>query len=194
VAKLFDQILVVDVESTCWQGPPPSGQMSEIIEVGLCTIDVATLQRVDKRCILVKPVRSHVSDFCFRLTTLRAEDVQSAGTLADAVSISKREYRSIDRLWTSWGDYDRRQFERVCRELTVPYPFGRSHLNIKTLFAVAMADPKEIGLDEACQRLGLPMEGTHHRGVDDAWNIAGVFCELLKRLRQIQGDAVPPLS
>lgn len=29
------------------------------------------------------------------------------------------------------------------------------------------------------------MEGTHHRGGDDAWNIAGVLCLLLKQMRQV---------
>ncbi|ADB16904.1 Exonuclease RNase T and DNA polymerase III [Pirellula staleyi DSM 6068] len=191
MAKLLDQVLVVDVESTCWQGPPPHGQLSEIIEVGLCTVDVRKRQRLAKRCIMIKPVRSRLSEFCTRLTTLRDEDLVGAGTLADAVSILKREYRSPDRLWASWGDYDRRQFERVCKELTVPYPFGVSHLNIKTLFAVLYGDNREIGVDEACERIGIPMEGTHHRGVDDAWNIAAIFCHLMEHF---QLPAIPPQS
>jgi inhibitor of KinA sporulation pathway (predicted exonuclease) len=65
----------------------------------------------------------------------------------------------------------------------VPYPFGRSHLNIKTLFAIAHGDNGEIGLDVACQRVGMTMEGTHHRGIDDAWNIAGILCQLFRKLR-----------
>ena len=184
MAKLLDQILVIDIESTCWDGlVPPPGQMSEIIEVGLCVVDVAKLERLEKRCILIRPVRSQISEFCTKLTTLTPDQFQTAGTLADVVSVLKREYRSLERLWGSWGDYDRNQFQRVCKELTVPYPFGTRHLNIKTLFAVAHADLKEPGLDQACERLGRPLEGTHHRGVDDAWNIAGILCELLARIR-----------
>jgi len=33
---------VVDVEATCWQDNPPSGQRSEIIEIGLTVVDPAT--------------------------------------------------------------------------------------------------------------------------------------------------------
>jgi hypothetical protein len=29
----------------------------------------------------------------------------------------------------------------------------------------------------------MPLEGTHHRGADDAWNIAGVLCRLLADMR-----------
>jgi inhibitor of KinA sporulation pathway (predicted exonuclease) len=181
---LLDQVLVVDIESTCWKGQwPPPGQISEIIEVGLCVVDVARLERTQKRCILVQPVRSTISEFCTELTTLKAEDFVAAGTLADAVTILKREYRSLDRLWVSWGDYDRNQFHKCCKEQTVPYPFGPRHMNVKTLFAAAYGLKKEPGLDEACEMLGVPLEGTHHRGVDDAWNIAGIFCRLLAGIR-----------
>jgi inhibitor of KinA sporulation pathway (predicted exonuclease) len=183
MAKLFDEIIVIDVESTCWQGPPPRGQVSEIIEIGICTLDATTLERRGKRAIMVKPIRSTVSEFCTKLTTLRQDDVHYAGSLADAVTILKKEYRALDRLWASWGDYDRSQFERCCRELTVPYPFGKSHLNIKTLFALAYGDKREMGLDEACERIGMKLEGVHHRGIDDAWNIAAIFAHLLAKLR-----------
>jgi inhibitor of KinA sporulation pathway (predicted exonuclease) len=144
---------------------------------------VAKLERIEKRCLLVRPVRSEISPFCTALTTLRPEDFVTAGTLADAVGVLKREYRAVERLWASWGDYDRNQFQKCCKELTVPYPFGPRHLNIKTLFAAAHGLTKEPGLDSACEQLGMPLEGTHHRGVDDAWNIAGILCQLLARIR-----------
>ncbi len=188
MAKRLDQILVIDLESTCWEGNPPPGQVSEIIEIGLCTVDVSTLERGEKRSILIKPVRSEVSPFCTQLTTLTADHLKDAGTLADAVRILKQEYHSQDRLWASWGDYDRRQFERVCKEQGVGYPFGTSHLNVKTLFAVATGSRRELGLGEAFGRLGLKLEGTHHRGDDDAWNIARLLCSLLNGSRRDTGE------
>ncbi len=183
MAKRLDQILVIDLESTCWEGPPPPGQVSEIIEIGVCVVEVASLERVEKRSLLIKPVQSEVSEFCTRLTTLTADHLKEAGSLADATRILKKEFFSQERLWASWGDYDRRQFERVCKEQGVSYPFGISHLNVKTLFAVALGSERELGLDEAYARLGLLMEGTHHRGADDAWNIAGVLCRVLRTNR-----------
>ncbi|MCP4395816.1 MAG: DNA polymerase III, partial [bacterium] len=64
-------------------------------------------------------------------------------------------------------------------------PFGRSHLNVKTLFAVTRGLKREVGLDTACGMLGRPLEGTHHRGHDDAWNIAGILCALLQQMRNV---------
>lgn len=183
MARSVAVILVVDVESTCWEGDPPPGQKSEIIEVGLCPVDVSSLTRLEKRSILIKPAQSEISTFCTDLTTLTPELFEEAGSLADAARVLKNEFDSKNRLWASWGDYDRRQFERVCKDRTVGYPFGPSHLNVKSLFAVAFGNSRECGLDEACRQIGLPMEGTHHRGHDDAWNIAGILCELLKATR-----------
>lgn len=184
MARRLDQILVIDVESTCWENAPPPGQSSEIIEVGLCPVEVATARRLEKRSILVRPQRSGISPFCTQLTSLTPEMFADAGTLADAVRILRDEYHSGDRLWASWGDYDREQFQRVCREAAVDYPFGRSHLNLKTLFALVAGQPRELGLDRAYTHLGWTMEGRHHRGHDDAWNIASVLCELLKHARE----------
>jgi inhibitor of KinA sporulation pathway (predicted exonuclease) len=183
MAKQLDEILVVDLESTCWEGDPPAGQMSEIIEIGVCTVDVGKLERVEKRSILVKPEKSEISPFCTSLTTLTPDMLDEAGTLRDAVKVLKQEFLSKDRLWASWGDYDRRQFERVCKEFGVGYPFGPSHLNVKTLFATSLGHDHELGLDGAYKILGQQMEGTHHRGDDDAWNIASVLCQLLRKMR-----------
>ena len=179
MAKLLDKIIIVDLESTCWDGPAPDSQVSEIIEVGVATLDVASLQRIDKQSILIKPLRSEISAFCTQLTTLTVDDLKAAGSLADATKILKKQFQSQDRLWASWGDYDRRQFERVCNEFGVGYPFGISHLNVKTLFSIVHGMNQEIGLDMAYKHLGLQMEGTHHRGADDAWNIAGLLAGLL---------------
>lgn len=183
MARLLDVLLVVDVESTCWQGSPPHGQSSEIIEIGLCPVDLKTLTRMEKRSILIKPIQSEISEFCTTLTTLKPEMFTHAGSLTDAVQILKNDYQSKDRLWASWGDYDRRQFERVCANQGVGYPFGPGHLNVKSLFAAATGSAHEMGLDGACRHLGLTMEGIHHRGDDDAWNIAEIVCRLLRTMR-----------
>ncbi len=183
MAKKLDKIIVVDVESTCWQDTPPDGQESEIIEIGVCTVDVISGKRLEKESILVKPEKSRVSEFCTQLTTLTQEQVEKGISFAEACSILKKKYLSQQRVWASYGDYDRRQFERQCQSQKVSYPFGSRHINIKTLFAIIHALPYEVGMAEALERLNLPLEGTHHRGGDDAWNIANILSESLVKLR-----------
>ena len=185
MTKRLDAILVVDLESTCWAGPPPGGQEHEIIEIGLCSLDVATLERREKRSLLVRPAVSTVCEYCTALTTLTQEQVEHEGIpLASACAILREEYRSRTRPWASYGDYDRQQLRRECRRKGIPYPFGSRHLNVKTLFALAYALPREVPLDKALEIMGVPLEGTHHRGHDDAWNIALILSTLLKGERR----------
>lgn len=54
---------------------------------------------------------------------------------------------------------------------------------MKTLFAVGRGLQTEVGLPQALAMLNLKLEGTHHRGHDDAWNIAAVLWEILRKLR-----------
>ena len=179
MARKLDQIIVIDIESTCWDKTPPSGQESEIIEIGICMFDIASGHRMGKESILVKPEVSTVSEFCTQFTTLTQERVENGTTFNDACSILKKKYLSKDRVWASYGDYDRRQFERQCQSFNVPYPFGPSHLNIKNLFAILNGLDHEIGMAGALNLLDLELEGVHHRAADDAWNIASILSEIL---------------
>ena len=184
MAGKLDQVLVIDVESTCWDGPPPEGEEKEIIEIGVCVLDVSTGERVAKQSLLVRPERSRLSPFCSDLTHLTQSQVEQQGVSFErACSILRRKYGARDRIWASFGDYDRRQFERQCAALGVLYPFGPSHINVKLLFALFNALPQEVGLIPALELAGLPVEGTHHRGADDAWNTAGLLWSLMQGCR-----------
>ena len=179
----LDSILVIDIEATCWAGEPPPGQQSEIIEIGICLLDVDTLQRTARASLIVRPELSTVSDHCTELTTLTQADVDAGMSLRQACHILQEEYHSSERLWASYGDYDRKKFERECRARGVAYPFGDAHLNVKNLYAIVHQLPREVALDLAFNLLGWPLEGTYHRGDADAWNIARLLGHMLARAR-----------
>ncbi|MFG2683260.1 exonuclease domain-containing protein [Streptomyces sp. NPDC048392] len=169
---------VIDLEATCWDGPPPPGAVSEIIEIGLAVVDLDAGERVARHRILVRPVRSRVSAFCTELTGLAPADADRGVDLARACETLVREHGAGVRPWASWGDYDRKQFVRQCAADGVPYPFGhpaeRAHTNAKAVFTEAYGLRRRPGMAQALEIAGLPLEGRHHRGVDDAWNIAAL--------------------
>jgi inhibitor of KinA sporulation pathway (predicted exonuclease) len=181
---LLDRVVVVDVEATCWDGPAPAGMVSEIIEIGLCELDVSTGERSARRGIMVRPERSTVSAFCTGLTTITPEQAAAGVPFAEACATLRAEHRSARRVWASWGEYDRRQFTRQCAATGVPYPFGTRHLNVKTLFSLVHGLDPEPGMVGALRHVGLELVGTHHRGIDDAWNIAGLLASLLTPQRK----------
>jgi len=181
------ELLVVDVEATCWEGSTPPGQMSEIIEIGLCLFDVRTGTLSGKRAILVRPQRSKVSVFCTQLTTLTQEQVDGGIRFDEACAILEDEYDARNRLWASWGAYDRTMFQSQCQSFEVRYPFGERHLNTKQLFA-DLRGHRPVGMQRALQMTDLSLEGTHHRGHDDAWNIG----RLLAYMRHHYGPDILP--
>lgn len=183
MAKRLDQIIVVDVEATCWPGGPPPGEEPEIIEVGLCVLDVDQSHYHGKRSILVRPERSTLSDYCTQLTTLTMADLEQGVSFAEACDMLRDEYAARKRAWASFGDYDRRQFARQCQREGIPYPFGKTHINVKNLAALAFGFERERNLAETMAWLGWSLEGTWHRGADDAWNVARLLALLLARLR-----------
>jgi inhibitor of KinA sporulation pathway (predicted exonuclease) len=174
-------ILVVDVEATCWDNLPPNkfpNTRNEIIEIGLVVMDVKTHEIGERRAIMVKPATTEISDFCTSLTTITPEMIEEYGIpFPDACDILKKEYKSYRQIFASWGDYDRRAFEKNCAWNDVANPFGNMNLNVKALFAAKYGytgGQAKCGLD-----LGILMQGTAHRGVDDAYNIAKILQKLL---------------
>ncbi|MGO4877076.1 exonuclease domain-containing protein [Pedobacter psychrotolerans] len=178
--NLLDKIIIIDVEATCWEGAPPAGMESDIIEIGICLLDIQTGEITDNRGILVKPDRSVVSPFCTELTTITPEMVAQDGiSFKEACSILRKEYVSQKRVWASFGAYDLKQFQRQCAATGVGFPFGPSHINVKTLFALKNKLGHEEGMAGALKMLDIPLKGTHHRGVDDAYNIAKILHRIL---------------
>ena len=176
MAKLLDKIVVIDVEATCWEGAVPEGMMNEIIEIGVAVLDVASGAVVENESILVKPEKSTISSFCTSLTTLTADLIDKEGiSFKAACSLLKKKYETGSRAWASFGAYDQKQFRRQCEATGVGYPFGPSYINVKTLFALKKKLAHEQGMAGALALLDIPLQGTHHRGVDDANNIAKIL-------------------
>ena len=186
MAKVLDNnVLVIDVESTCWEPPeqPAPNEISEIIEIGIAVVDIKELKIVKNSSIMIKPQRSKLSNFCTKLTTLTQEQVDKGITFQEAMKLLKSEFKSDNRTFVSWGDYDRKMFERNCKDYGVKYPFGPRHLNLKNCFTMLHGLEREPGMDDALVHLKLKLEGTHHRGIDDSNNIAKILINTLDKFR-----------
>lgn len=179
-------VLVVDVESTCWEpkNTQPPDQEREIIEIGITVVNLVELEIKSSHSILVRPDYSELSEFCTRLTTLTPGMLEAKGVdFKFACQRLREDFDSQRRTWISWGNYDREQFFRDCLRKGVEYPYGSNHLNVSRLFGIMHGRDKSPGVQRALRRLGMKFEGTHHRGVDDSYNIARIFVELMKRSR-----------
>lgn len=179
MVRLLNKIIVVDVEATCWDDREKTRRDSEIIEIGVCLLDVKTGKITNTRGIIVRPESSEVSEYCTELTTLTQDVVDGGISFWEATGILMDEYRARERTWASYGQYDWFQFHKECEQKKVSYPFSSCHINVKNLFALMNRLTKEKGMAKALRICDIPLEGTHHRGKDDAYNIAKILRKLL---------------
>lgn len=184
--KPGSRVLVVDVEATCWRGHPPPGERREIIEIGVCELDIQRARPGPAYSILVKPQRSHISEFCTRLTSITPEMAAQGILFNEACTILRRDYRSCELIWSSWGKDDRKMFEEQCATLRVSYPFSPQHIDLRRLFAMVTRQDKSVklryvGLLKALELAGLQYRGNIHRGVDDAYNTARLLAMMVQQ-------------
>ncbi|MCH2195336.1 3'-5' exonuclease [Kordia sp.] len=174
-------IIIVDLEATCWNGPIPAGQVNEIIEIGICILNTETGEITQNEGILIKPERSEISEFCTELTTITKELIDTEGiSFQEACTKLRVEYNPKQYTWASYGQYDLNMLKRQCKLRNTEYPMGQQHINVKTMFTEVKVLRKKVGMKGALNILKIPLDGTHHRGIDDARNIAKILDWCLK--------------
>lgn len=166
------KLLVIDLEATCWKKGDPALAPMETIEIGALLVDADDLDATREFQSLVKPARTNVlSDFCRALTGIEQRDVDAAEPFALVLErfCAWLGDPAAPR-FASWGDYDKNQLQRDCQQSGVRYPFADDHFNVKR-FWTREYKGKPAGMAGALARMGLELEGVHHRGLDDARNI-----------------------
>lgn len=170
--------LIVDLEATCSNdGNIPSQEM-EIIEIGAVMLNRFTWEIDSEYQQFIKPVRHPLlTDFCTELTTITQQEVDTAPTFPEAIPQFKEWIDFYaENIFCSWGNYDKKQFIQDCEFHNLIYPFGSEHRNIKKEFSLYLGDQKKrFGMAQALDYLGIELQGTHHRGIDDARNIAAIY-------------------
>jgi inhibitor of KinA sporulation pathway (predicted exonuclease) len=171
-----DYYLIVDLEATCSDDGTVPRQEMEIIEIGAVMQSSRTFEIESEFQTFVRPVRHlELTRFCTELTGITQEQVAGGSPFREAIEAMKQWMDPWgDALFCSWGDYDRNHFLQDCAYHGVAYPFRSGHLNLKAEFARALGQSKKQGIADALRKLGLEFEGSHHRGLDDARNIARI--------------------
>lgn len=174
-----DKIYVVfDLEATCYKTGAPKDFVNEIIEIGAVKLD-KNGNEIDKFSHFLKPkIHPIISDFCTELTTITQADIDKA----ESASVILEEFMlwCKDCILVSWGFYDINQLNKdlIKNDLEI-YLDQNQHFSLKHLHAkwnnFTGKRKNGIGMSGALNLEGLELEGQHHRGIDDAINIAKIF-------------------
>ena len=176
----YTHLIVVDLEATCDNaGAVPRHEM-ETIEIGAVALDAGSMDPVDEFQSFIKPVRHpYLTDFCKQLTSIQEAEVDAAERFPQVAGRLSQWLDGFPKpVFCSWGDYDRKQLQQDCRFHDIANPMPADHFNLKRLFSEQLGTQKRFGMGGALRKMGFPLVGTHHRGIDDARNIARLapFC------------------
>ncbi|MGY3301811.1 3'-5' exoribonuclease 1 [Pseudomonas sp. PvR086] len=185
----YRYLYCVDLEATCDDVGANESSRSlvvvpdqmETIEIGLVVIDLETLEVVDEFQRFVRPqINPVLTDFCKQLTSIQQADVDGASTYAEVgQELEAFIARYKDAAWASWGDYDARQLERDAGFAACPSLLsGLQHYNVRK-WHKGLYDDQPKSLKLTVESLGLVWQGTYHRGIDDARNVASIVKEML---------------
>lgn len=185
MTKNIDTIYIVDLECTCWPTRDEQGtNRSEIIEVGICEFHFRDNVIDAPYSLLVKNTISPISLFCTELTGLNQQILDREGrSFENVIDTLINRFKTKNAVWASYGDFDREMFRK---QLSYPefqdleYPFSKTHINVKNLVAYRKGFYSEVGMAKALEELKIPLQGRHHRGSDDAYNIAKILQWCLK--------------
>lgn len=168
--------LVIDLEATCDDGGAVPKHEMEIIEIGAVLVDGRSFAPKAEFQSFIRPQRHPVlTPFCRKLTSITQAQVDGAPSFPEALAALREFMGGEAPVFGSWGNYDRSQFQLDAKLHGVALPFGADHLNIKQAFSDTLGTRKRFGMAGALRCLGLRLTGTHHRGIDDARNIARIL-------------------
>lgn len=167
--------IIVDLEATCW-AQKDHNQKNEIIEIGAVCIKDAQ-QTESQFSEFVKPILNPVlSEFCTGLTTITQKQVDAADTFPQVLKRFQSWIGTDEEyLLCSWGFYDRSQFAADCHLHGLPTDWLKKHISLKHQYAGIRKLARPVGMGQALRMEKLSLTGTHHRGIDDALNIAKIF-------------------
>ena len=169
-----EHVLVIDLEATCSDDRAIPPDQMETIEIGAVLVRLATFEVEDEFQAFVRPIRHPtLLPFCTQLTGITQGMVDEAPTFPEAFALLRKRLVAgrAGLVWASWGRYDHRQLAQDCALHRVPCHLP-PHFNLKTTFSETQGLRKKQGMAGALALCGLKLEGAHHRGIDDARNIA----------------------
>ncbi|MEA5572326.1 3'-5' exonuclease [Calothrix sp. UHCC 0171] len=169
--------LVIDLEATCSDDKSIPRHQTEIIEIGAVMLNRSTWEVDAEYQQFIQPIRHPLlTDFCTQLTTIQQADIEKAPKFPEAIMHLQKWMSQFPKYtFCSWGDYDKRQFIQDCKFHKIPYPLTPEHINIKKQFSEYLGVSQAFGMADALAKLGFELIGTHHRGIDDARNIAKIL-------------------
>lgn len=176
-----ESYITLDLEATCEDRKLLKEQnrefKNEIIEIGAVKINEQG-EIVDSFSQFVKPILKPVlTDYCKELTKITQTDIDEAEGFSIVLK-AFQEWMGEDYQLCSWGFYDKKQLRLDCERHDLDSLWLRPHISLKHQYQEIRHLTRGVGVRKALAKEGFQFDGTPHRGIDDARNIAKIFLKL----------------
>lgn len=164
--------IIFDLEATCEHDRSIE---HEVIEIGAVKVNEEG-RVMDTFSIFVKPEQNPVlTPFCINLTTIQQSDVEDAPVFREAIETFQKWIGEEPYVLASWGFFDKKLLAKQLDERNLDTDWLTPHVNLKQTYADLKRLKRPCGVQKALRKEGLTFEGTAHRGIDDAINIARIY-------------------
>ncbi|WP_165763885.1 3'-5' exonuclease [Halalkalibacter urbisdiaboli] len=149
------------------------GQLSEIVEIGACKIDLETKQIIDQIQIYISPKRG-ISKSTRKFIKMNDDDVKNALTFHTGIERFV-QWLNDDYYLCAWGKDDKFHLLNQCLRNRMNVDWLRNYNDIQKPISNLLKAEHQLGLKNALQTVGIEATGKAHRGIDDAINTAKLF-------------------
>lgn len=200
--QLFDYLIVIDFESTCWNDGKRH-QSQEIIEFPAVLLNTSTGKIESEFHAYVQPQEHPVlSEFCMELTGIKQDQVDEGVPLKICLSQFCKWIQKIQQqkkitfaagvsdtstsdvklcAFVTWSDWDLGvclEYECKRKQLLKPV-FLNSWIDLRATYKIFYSR-KPKGLSGALQEVGIEFLGREHSGLDDSRNTAFLAWKMIR--------------
>jgi inhibitor of KinA sporulation pathway (predicted exonuclease) len=181
------KIAYIDLEMLCWpNGECPANQTKHITQIGLVEIDTISLTVSRTANYYIRPENKNfeVSEYCTNLTKITKELLIKDGRrFPDVMNTIRNEFSPRNKVTFAWGS-DNDPIVEHCNLYKCDNPWGSTGIwDLGVIFRSTYAIKPKLTLSKALKYLNVPFEGTPHNALYDAWSLAKLHIEMLRRIR-----------
>ncbi|XP_059547982.1 ERI1 exoribonuclease 2 isoform X2 [Myotis daubentonii] len=200
--QLFDYLVVIDFESTCWE-EGKRHRTQEIIEFPAVLLNTSTGEIESEFHAYVQPQEHPIlSEFCMELTGIKQDQVDEGVPLKICLSQFCKWIQKIQQqkkiifatgvsdlptsevklcAFVTWSDWDLGvclEYECKRKQLFKPV-FLNAWIDLRVTYKI-FYKRKPKGLSGALQEVGIEFLGREHSGLDDSRNTAFLAWKMIK--------------
>lgn len=165
-------------------------QLSEIVEIGACKVNLESKSMIDQFQIYILPKSGYIGKSTRKFINMSKEDVKNAVPFHTGIQ-EFSTWLGEDYFLCSWGKDDKFHFINQCVRNRMNMDWLINYNDIQQQIGKSLnANAKnQLGLKNALDLAGLKPVGRAHRGIDDAINTAELFIKYIEQI-ELQNNTI----